>query len=64
MEVGEETVEVEEVSWPCIMSIFLWMCERNEMHLLTLKELEMVSIGLRSLFMVKNRVLGLLILIV
>ena len=40
------------------------MCERNEMHLMTLKELEMVSIGLRSLFMVENRVLGLLILIV
>ena len=64
MEVGEETVEVEEVSWPCIMSIFLCMCERNEMHLLTLKELEMVSIGLRSLFMVVNRVLGFFCLIV
>ena len=62
---GEETVEVEaSVSWLCILSTVIWMCERNEMHLLTLKELEMVSIGLRSLFMVKNRVLGLLILIV
>ena len=37
------------------------MCERNEMHLLTVKELEMVSRGLRSLFMVENRVLGLLL---
>ena len=61
VEVGEETVEVEEVSWPCIMSIFLCMCERNKIHLLTLKELEMVSIGLRSLFMVENRVLGFLL---
>ena len=39
---------------------FLWMCGRNEIYLLTLKELEMVSIGLRSLFMVKT-VLGLLL---
>ena len=37
---------VEAVSWLCLMSIFLWMCEKNEMHLLTVKELEMVSLGL------------------
>lgn len=33
--------------------------ETDKSHLLTVKELEMLSLGLRSLSMVDNRVLGL-----
>lgn len=40
----------------------VWKCDRKDAHLLTVKELEMVSMGLRSLVMVENRVLGLLLL--
>ena len=49
------------VGWLCILSIVIWMCERNEMHLLTVKELEMVSRGLRGLFLMEKLVLGLLL---
>ena len=34
--------------------------DRNELHLLVVKEVEMVSMGLRSLLMVEKSVLGLL----
>ena len=34
--------------------------DRNELHLLVVKEVEMVSMGLRSLSMVEKSVLGLL----
>ena len=58
----EDTVEVEAlVGWLCILSIVIRMCERNEMHLLTVKELEMVSRGLRGLFLMEKLVLGLLL---
>lgn len=42
------------------MSILDWKNDRKELHLLVVKELEMVSMGLRSLLMVEKRVLGLL----
>ena len=39
--------------------IFVWKSERKELHLLVVKELEVTSVGLRSLFMVEKRVFGL-----
>ncbi len=61
---GSERMEVEEEtlsSWLCIMSILLWRNERNYSRLLTVKELEMVSMGLRSLLTVEKSVFGLLL---
>lgn len=43
-----------------MVSIFIWKIERKELHFLTVKELEVLSLGLRSLFIVEKRALGLL----
>ena len=42
-----------------MVSIFDWKNERKELHLSEVNELEVLSLGLRSLFTVENRVLGL-----
>lgn len=49
----------EAASFLCIWMI-LSLKDRNELHLLVVKEVEMVPMGLRSLLMVENSVLGLL----
>ena len=56
---GREVGDVA-VSWLCIVSILVWKNDINELHLLVVNELEMVSMGLRSLLIVENSVLGLL----
>ena len=50
----------EAASWLCIVMILSLKKDRNELHLVVVKEEEMVSMGLRSLLMVENSVLGLL----
>ena len=42
-----------------MVSIFVWKNERKELHLSVVNELEVLSLGLRSLFTVENRALGL-----
>ena len=39
--------------------IFVWKNERKELHLTVVNELEVLSLGLRSVFIVENRALGL-----
>lgn len=41
-------------------SIFDWKNSRNELHLSVVKELEVLSLGLRSLLMVEKRTFWLL----
>jgi len=42
----------ETASWLCIWMILLLKKDRNELHLLVVKEVEIVSMGLRSLLMI------------
>ena len=50
---------VEEASWLWIVSILFRKKHQNSLHLSTVKEWERLSMGLRSLLMVENSVLGL-----
>lgn len=40
--------------------ILVWKCERKELHLLSVKVVDELSAGWRSLLIVEKRVLGLL----
>ena len=42
-----------------MVSIFVWKNERKELHLSVVNELEILSLGLRSLLTVEKRALGL-----
>lgn len=42
-----------------MVSTFDWKEARKELHLSTVNDLERLSAGLRSLFIVENKVLGL-----
>ena len=54
--------ETEELAMLlCIISILLWRNERKDSHFEVVKELEILSMGLRSLLIVEKRDFGLLL---
>ena len=55
---GEEGVEAASCEW--MSSILFWKNDRKELHVLVVKELLVVSMGLSSLLMVEKSVFGLL----
>lgn len=57
---GLSVEEVEVTSWLWMVSIFAWKNDRKELYFSDEKEWEVFSMGLRSLLIVENTVLGLL----
>lgn len=54
---GLGAIEVDRLL--LILAVFVWKNERKELHLLVVKEFKVLSMGLRSAFMVAKRALGL-----
>lgn len=57
--VGDEVVERVAEVVGLLVSFFVWKNERKELHLLTVKDLGVLSLALRRLFIVEKRALGL-----